>query len=131
MKFAYEQGTGRLLGDGIKVATGYSGAPAGLNDPSRQDEPDVGPIPCGTWTIGAPYFSQSHGPYVLPLTPQPGTQTFGRGGFLIHGDSLEHPGEASKGCIILPLAVRQQIWREGDHQIEVVEGLSVVREVAC
>lgn len=130
MTWSYEQGSGRLLRDGSKVATGYSGAPEGRNDPLKQGVVDVGPIPRGRWAIGAPYFSQTHGPYTLPLTPQPGTETFGRGGFLVHGDSLEHPGNASRGCLILPLAVRQQMWREGDHSLEVVEGLSVVREVA-
>src|ERR1035438_5538324 len=39
---------------------------------------------------------------VQALTPESGTNTFGREGFLIHGDSVQNPGTASHGCIILP-----------------------------
>jgi hypothetical protein len=52
--------------------------------------------------------------------PDPGTETFGRGEFRIHGDSIAHPGTASHGCIILPRAVRDAIWRSGDRALEVV-----------
>jgi len=61
----------------------------------------------------------THGPYVLPLTPSLNNQMFGRSGFLIHGDSVVNPGTASEGCIILPRAVRQQIWGAGDHVLQV------------
>jgi hypothetical protein len=56
----------------------------------------------------------------MALTPEPGTDTLGRDGFLIHGDSVENPGTASHGCIILPRAVRDQISASGDKQIQVV-----------
>ncbi|HYE46677.1 MAG TPA: hypothetical protein VEA44_12995, partial [Caulobacter sp.] len=45
----------------------------------------------------------------------------GRSAFRIHGDSVRAPGTASKGCIILPRAVREAIWRSGDRDLEVVE----------
>ena len=45
----------------------------------------------------------------MALTPAPDTNTFGRDSFLIHGDSSEHPGAASRGCIILPRNIRDQI----------------------
>lgn len=44
---------------------------------------------------------------------------FGREGFLIHGDSIVHMGQASHGCIILPRSIREQIAASGDDEIEV------------
>jgi len=46
--------------------------------------------------------------------------TFGRDGFLIHGDSVRHPGDASEGCIILPRRFRERIWTSEDTDLEVV-----------
>lgn len=116
----YRQSTGELLRDGQHVATGYSGYQLGKNNPAAQAERDVGPIPQGRWTIhGPPFDTAEHGPYVLRLVPCDGTVTFDRDGFLIHGDSLAHPGEASRGCIILPHSIRQQLWESGDHELEV------------
>ena len=112
---------GELQGKGY--AGGDCGAyPPGVNNPSCCDVPKVGPLPPGHYTIGAPQDTITHGPYVLPLTPNPGNQMYGRGGFLIHGDSILAPGrqEASEGCIVLPLGVREQIWNSGDHDLGVV-----------
>ena len=124
--WTYEQATGKLIdSDGNVVAHGYSGAGDGKNDPDKQDEPDIGPIPQGIYTIGAPQFVNTrgpHGPFVLPLTPDPGDEMFGRSGFLMHGDSIEHPGTASKGCIIMPKPIRENVWNSGDHQLQVVSG---------
>jgi hypothetical protein len=36
-------------------------------------------------------------------------------GFLMHDDSIEHPGAASKGCIIMSRDVRWKVWEYGDH----------------
>lgn len=119
--WTYAQKTGELQKDGEHVANGYSGAGDGKNNPAMQSVHNVGPIPEGDWTIGGPPVSTAeHGPYVLHLTPNPETDTFGRTGFLIHGDSKDHPGEASQGCIILPRAVRQQVWTSGDRDLKVV-----------
>jgi hypothetical protein len=102
------------------VAQGYSGHGDFKNDPSHEDLKDAGPIPGGLWTIIALIEGQTpHGPYVLRLAPNEGTKTFGRSGFLIHGDSITAPGEASLGCIILPRAAREQIWQSGDIQLVV------------
>lgn len=82
---------------------------------------DVGPIPQGEWTIvGPPVNTAGHGPYVLLLEPATATNTFGRSGFLMHGDSIESPGCASHGCVILPRAVREQVWNSGDRDLQVV-----------
>lgn len=124
MGWQYNQTSGALKKDGIPVGTGYSGHGEGKNNPSRQPVHDVGPIPCGLWEIcGPPYISADHGPYVLRLKPLPDTETFGRSGFLMHGDSREHPGEASMGCVVLPREVRAKVWQSGDTRLEVISGL--------
>lgn len=120
--WTYEQATGKLSRDGEVVATGYSGAPPeGKNNPAMQEMHNVGPIPRGTWKVtGLTLTRTDHGPFVLHLTPQDGTDTFGRAGFLMHGDSIEHPGTASEGCIIMPREVRELVWASGDKELEVV-----------
>jgi hypothetical protein len=42
----------------------------------------------------------------------------------MHGDSKEHPGCASEGCVILPRTVREQVWSSGDHDLKVVAEIS-------
>ena len=119
--WTYAQKTGELQKDGKPVATGYSGIGTGKNNPEMQKVRNVGPIPEGDWKIvGPPVNTAEHGPFVLKLEPATETQTFGRGGFLVHGDSRESPGCASHGCVILPRAVREQVWNSGDRDLEVV-----------
>jgi len=119
--WTYTQKTGALLQDGQQVAIGYSGFDDGKNNPAMQAVVNVGPIPQGDWTIvGPPVNTLDHGPYVLHLQPAQGTNTFGRSGFLMHGDSIEAPGCASHGCIIMPRIVREQVWNSGDTELEVV-----------
>jgi hypothetical protein len=57
---------------------------------------------------------------VLTLKPEADTQTFGRTGFLMHGDSIESPGCASQGCVIMPRPIREQVWKSGDRDLQVV-----------
>jgi len=84
--------------------------------------PNAGPIPRGRWEItGGPFVHPRAGRYTLRLAPMPETDTFGRSGFLIHGDSVSSPGNASTGCIILDLTYREEIWISGDRDLEVVE----------
>ncbi len=119
--WTYIQKTGALLQGGKVVATGYSGIDVGKNNPSMQATPNMGPIPQGDWTIiGPPVNTPDHGPYVLRLQPAANTQMFGRCGFLMHGDSIESPGCASHGCIIMPRAIREQVWNSNDTALEVV-----------
>lgn len=122
--WTYSQKTGDLEQDGTRIATGYSGAGEGKNNPDLQNIRNVGPIPVGDWTItGPPADTEDHGPYVLRLAPAAGTETFGRSGFLMHGDSREHPGCASEGCVILPRPVREQVWKSNDRDLKVVAGI--------
>ena len=119
--WTYAQKTGELRQDGRPVGTGYSGTGDGKNNPDMQNVPNVGPVPRGDWTIaGPPADSKDHGPYVLHLKPAAETETHGRSGFLMHGDSKEHPGTASHGCIVLPRAVREEVWKSGDRDLQVV-----------
>ena len=69
--------------------------------------------------------TRDHGPCVLRLEPSAQTDTRGRSGFLIHGDSKTQPGTASHGCIILPRVVREQVWQSGDRDLEVLAEVSV------
>ena len=122
--WTYAQGTGKLQHDGTHVATGYSGAGPGKNNPQMESVPNVGPIPQGDWTIvGPPVNTEEHGPYILRLQPDERTETFGRSGFLMHGDSKESPGTASHGCVILPRPVREQVWESGDRDLQVIADL--------
>ncbi len=121
--WTYKQQSGELIDrNGATVATGYSGHGDGVNNPAMQSIPDVGPIPQGVWTIGAPCDTEAHGPYVLTLTPAAGTDTFGRDGFLMHGDLIGQVGQfqASEGCIIMPPDIRHQVWNSGDHTLQVI-----------
>jgi hypothetical protein len=119
--WTYAQLSGQLFDNGGGLTgVGYSGSPTGKNNPAMQNVADVGPIPQGQYTIGAPHDTPQHGPYVLSLTPAAQNQMFGRDGFLMHGDSVAHPGTASEGCIIMQLAIRQKVWNSGDHELKVV-----------
>jgi Protein of unknown function (DUF2778) len=118
--WTYRQSTGELLKDGSFIAQGYSGHGNGKNNPAAQSTHNVGPIPAGAWTVtGVPVDTSTHGPFVLRLEPCNGTQTFGRSGFLIHGDSRTNPGGASQGCIILPRFIRERVWASTDRALTV------------
>lgn len=122
----YNQSNGQLWRGNFLLGTGYSGFGEGKNNPKLEAVRDVGPIPCGFWKVcGPPYDTSEHGPYVLRIEPEPGTETFGRVGFLMHGDSLQHPGQASKGCIILERRTRTNIYQSGDSTLQVIGGLVI------
>lgn len=116
MSWRYEQSTGKLW---RLVGQGYSGLEEAKNQPGLESVKDRGPIPRGQWKIGAP-VDRDHSPYCLPLAPANGVAPWGRTGFLMHGDSIQEPGTASHGCIIMPRDVRTAVWTSGDHDLEVV-----------
>lgn len=121
MGWIYEQSTGKLYRDGQLVALGYSGKEEAKNQPDLESVRNRGPIPRGAWTILGPPFTHSKlGPVCLRLSPKPGTETWGRSAFLVHGDSVKAPGTASEGCIILPRPVRHALWDSGDRTLLVV-----------
>jgi Protein of unknown function (DUF2778) len=121
LSWKYQQSTGWLLGTDGSVFKGYSGAePEGFNNPAMQEVHNIGPIPQGMYTIEAPMDTEAHGPYALPLIPVEGNQMFGRSSFLMHGDSIESPGTASEGCVIMARAIRQIVWNSTDHVLQVI-----------
>lgn len=116
----YAQASGALVYNGEVEGYGYSGGGEGKNNPDMQNVIGVGPIPCGVYAIGEPENTIDHGPFAMPLIPDAANQMFGRSGFMMHGDSIAHPGEASEGCIIMPRDVRNQVWNSGDRGLTVV-----------
>jgi hypothetical protein len=118
MTWTYSQSTGHLSQNTVAVGRGYSGTGAGRDNGTMQAVPNVGPIPVGRYRIGRSHDTATHGPVVMQLTPRLGTQTFGRQGFLIHGDNRRH--DASHGCIVIDRRFRDQIARSGDDELQVV-----------
>lgn len=121
MPWIYHQRTGELTRGAVTLRGGYAGRGTGRNNPAMEQVRGTGPLPRGSYTIDPPRDSRHVGTYAMPLTPLPGTQTYGRSAFYIHGDSHAHPGEASDGCIVFGLNARQQVWASGDRQVDVVE----------
>lgn len=121
----YHQRTGAFAHGEEAICSGYSGFGPGKNSPDAQAQVGIGPIPQGAYNVGSevepdPLGADRHGPVALHLVPLTGTNTFGRSGFLMHGDSLEHPGAASHGCIILPRPVRERVRDSHDKLLLVL-----------
>ena len=91
------------------VAYGYSGLEECKNRSNRVEIRGRGPIPPGTYKIGPPFTSKKSGPITMRLVPVEGTDTLGRSAFEIHGDSIEHPGMASEGCIVMKREARLRV----------------------
>jgi hypothetical protein len=104
----------------VKGFVGYSGHPPHRDDPTAVALRDVGPIPPGRYRIGPAEEHPRLGPLVMALTPERGTETFGRDDLYIHGDSEERPGEASDGCIVLSRPARSVIAESTDRELLVV-----------
>jgi hypothetical protein len=134
--WTYVQKTGELLRDGLHVAAGYSGyddpdsGQTGKNNPELENVEEVGPIPVGKYSIGSPHDTLTHGPFVLPLTPDSANGMFGRSAFLMHGDSVVDPGTASRGCIIMSRKVRTAVAQSGDKVLQVISGVAEDARVA-
>lgn len=121
--WTFEQKTGDWIDpSGEPVCNGYAGRESGKNNPDMQNVKGIGPLPCGLYTAGEPHDDAVVGKYALRLTPAPTNEMFGRNSFFMHGDSTEHPGLASHGCIVLRRAVRETFWASGDHTIQVIHG---------
>jgi RHS repeat-associated protein len=124
----YSQTTGNLVrvihGERTPVGQGYSGNGDGLNNPSMQGTANTGPIPQGDWTIQEQQDNSTGSgrrfPASMRLTPDEGTDTFGRSGFVIHGDNSRGDQSASQGCMILPRNIRDVIGGSGDNMLRVI-----------
>ncbi len=121
--WTYKQSTGILTAsDGTEYDGGYSGHGEGVNTPSMQDVPDVGPIPQGFYTIANWHTDPEKGPLVAELIPDAENEMFGRSGFLMHGDLVGKVGLrlASHGCIIEPHGTRMTVHNSGDGRLQVI-----------
>lgn len=123
MSWKYEQTTGNLIDpSGKLIGKGYSGNGADLDNSSDQQIKNHGPIPQGLWTIQTFVDDPGgKGLLVTHLTPAFGTNTFGRTGFMIHGDNSNVNHTASEGCIILAKPLRELISSSTDRTLEVTE----------
>lgn len=109
--FGYTITTGSFKRDGNPWGVGYSGAGLneadGRNNPSMVNIPNVGPLPPGDYRVMPSRNSKTLGPLVFDLVPLPGTNTFDRSLFRIHGNSKDN--NASHGCIILDHNLRLEL----------------------
>jgi RHS repeat-associated protein len=108
---------------GIVVGNGYAGQGRGVNNPSMQSVPGIGPLPQGSYTIGPQQTNTTGSGVVLPgsmrLTPDASNDMLGRAGFLIHGGNMTTQS-SSAGCIVLQPNVRNLIGRSGDNRLIVL-----------
>lgn len=118
--FYFSTKTGELKHDNLHLGYGYSGNGDDKLNQAAESVVGHGPIPRGLWTIGPAHEDGHLGVLVMNLDPAPGTNTFGRTLFRIHGDSIEHPGDASDGCIILALTLRKIISSSADRALTVL-----------
>ncbi|MGF6964599.1 hypothetical protein OKW43_001604 [Paraburkholderia sp. WC7.3g] len=120
MAWIYKQTSGEMYHNGVLMEKkGYSGKGEGKNKRSKQYVRDKGPIPVGRYEITAPFDHTHTGKYSLRLNPVCRTCLGGRDGFMIHGDSLSDPGNASNGCIVIDKRIRKKMWDSGDRWLEV------------
>lgn len=120
----FEQATGDVFDEtNSPIAVGYAGRDKGKNNPDMQDVKGIGPLPRGWYTAQEPEDDPVVGKYAMRLIPDVTNEMFGRNSFFIHGDSSEHPGLASHGCVVLPRSVRQKFWNEAPgHRLQVTHG---------
>ncbi len=125
--WTYSQSTGKLLTpSGNLEGVGYSGYLSGLNNPAMENIHDFGPIPRGLWSVGTWFDDPEKGPMVchlsfLNITSNQPYQTFGREGFMIHGDNPELNHSASRGCVILGPSYRRSMMESDDKILMVTE----------
>src|SRR5215469_15832661 len=109
--WTFHQETGQVEDfKGFLYGRSYAGHNEGKNNPALQDihggcrwdadkklwvpveglkPDDWGPLPRGIYIINPPVDTETHGPYVMWLTPTPETEMYGRSGFGWHGDNIE------------------------------------------
>lgn len=130
VKLVYNSSTGELhavntaTGTDVKIGSGYSGYGFSANDPSQESIANTGPIPAGTYSIGTAFNSGHSGPETMTLTPNSGTDVYGRTGFEMHGDTATSNQfglhDASDGCIIMDPNIRYAVGASGISTLEVV-----------
>ncbi|WP_105664279.1 tlde1 domain-containing protein [Cronobacter dublinensis] len=119
MTWEYDVATHTFTRNGESYTAEYAGASGYKDDTSQECVKNSGPLPRGTYTIGAPHHSPHTGKYTLDLTPSSLNDMCGRSAFRIHGASKAHPLDSSEGCIVAPLSARKSIWESGDTELKV------------
>jgi hypothetical protein len=141
MATRYVQNTGRLsvpaYGDvPEQTFQCHAGQGEGLNNPRMQNVAMKGPLCVGKYHFGPFQDGSAYGPsfarlgkFISRLTPEEGTQLFGRKDFCFHGGANPPtvPPTDSEGCIVTDHVARQAvadyIAATGDDELEVVSGL--------
>lgn len=118
MTWQFKQSNGVLTHGDDFTGVGYSGTGDGRDNPDMQEVHNVGPIPCGEYTIGDAHADGKLGPCVMNLDPKPGTETFGRSLFRIHGNNVSN--DASHGCIVMGPSIRQAVSASEDRDLVVI-----------
>ena len=119
--WTFEIPTGRYFDpDGNYISTGYAGHGIGKDNVADEDLPDEGPLPEAIYDFGPWHDDPEKGPVVADLIPRPGSQMYGRSGMMCHGDSVEHPGEASLGCAVADRPTRLAMSQSPDQVFQAV-----------
>jgi RHS repeat-associated protein len=116
----YDSTTGQMI---ERTENAYSGKGADKDNPSSEKLKFRGPIPRGLWLV-TDDVNDSKGPMTIVLKPVAANNNakwHDRDAFLIHGDSINNPGNASEGCIVLPPGMRQQIINHNGGLLRVTE----------
>lgn len=138
MSFRYQVRTGTLQEDNTSqggqraiIGKGYSGHGLGLNNPDFESMHDVGPLPRGNYFFqlieenGFPVDYEGKKAPVFRILPKPGTNTFGRSGFLLHGHAAgeiigkPETEQSSLGCMIQEHATRVRVMISTNKDLEV------------
>jgi hypothetical protein len=103
----------------------YAGRGDGLNNPAAQWKTGIGPLPAASYAIGPRDTTTHLGPFVWALTPAPGSDMRGRGGFFIHWDNSARNFTGSEGCIVAPPALMAALDKiladPNEHKLMVVK----------
>ncbi len=116
----YKRETGELFHDTALIGVGYSGYPPHTNITADDGLHNLGPLPAGFYIIDNAYTHPHLGPICMNLEPDPTNQMKGRSLFRLHADSIEHPGFASDGCIVMNHTIREQVAASSDKKLQVL-----------
>lgn len=119
-KYFFKQDTGQFRRNNYPLTLlgkGYAGRDKGYNNPDMEGVKGIGPLPKGFY-FPEELFEEhpTVGKYAIRLRPDDETRAkilaYGRDpdSFFMHGDSKEHPGLASHGCIVEQRPVRETVW---------------------
>lgn len=118
--WSYNISSGEIRENGELRGKGYSGFGDAANDPAKVRERMRGPLPPGKYRFGKAYSHAKLGPVCMDLDPLPGTDTFGRSLFRVHGDNkTPEPFDGSHGCLVTARETREKMNGARDRVLEV------------